>query len=751
MNTRHSKSPLSYGKHFALSAVFLALSTSVLAEENNSQLEEIDVSTTADSTATEHTKSYTTSAMKTTTGLELSPKETPQSVSVITKQQLDDRGINTMSEALKTTTGISVVRDSGKYRYYSRGFLIDQMEEDGISTTVAGGASGNPYRDSSSMTDLVIYDHTEVVRGATGLTQANSEPGGTINAVRKRPTTNFQAKGNFTFDNWGKAYTNVDVSSPLNASGSVRGRFVASLEHDPTFKNTADANNNRLIYGVVEANLGENTVGTLGAMYQNKHETPDYFGVPMNQNSFNSSMDYDTYLGYNWSRRQVRKLNIFADTNTFLGDHWQWSNKINYVRSNSTDKIGAITNLSTSYTGLPAGGTLATNNLQNYMNHGDELALKTGLLGKYEWLGQEQEIFLNYTYSYEKEDTMWRRVRNSTAFDPFAFTGAEIAEPDWDNMTDTVNRRDRVFYHNRIISHGISAGVRFNPTEKWHLLLGTRYTNWRNISETDYDIWASRVDTDTDTYTVTKRSRFIPYIGVTYDINNHHSLYASYTSIFKPQSVKDYNDKTLDPVIGTNYELGWKTAWFDNRLNTSVAVFKIDQKNRPISFSSNNAKGRAGYSEPQGKVESKGFELEVSGNLTPDWLLYAGYTHNKTKYKETESSRYVAGSNYTSYIPKHIFRLYTTYNLPFDNKRWTVGGGVNFQTRTTSLYGVQQASYALWDANIQYQVSPRVALKLAVLNLTDKRYFENQKVRVYGGNNFYGEPRTYTFMLDWNF
>ena len=239
--------------------------------------------------------------------------------------------------------------------------------------------------------------------------------------------------------------------------------------------------------------------------------------------------------------------------------------------------------------------------------------------------------------------------------------------------------------------------------------------------------------------------------GITYDIDKNHSLYASYTSIFKPQSAKDYDSKTLAPITGTNYEVGLKGSYYDGRLNTSLALFDVRQKNRPVYFSGLNAKGKQGYYIPMGEVESKGFELEVSGNLTPDWSLFAGYTYNKSKYKQSESSRYLAGSNYSSYTPKHLFRLYSSYNLPFDNKKWTIGGGVNFQSRVTSLYNVQQASYAVWDANLQYQVSPHISLRFSVLNLTDKRYFENQKVRVYGGNNFYAEPRTYSFMLDWQF
>ena len=151
-------------------------------------LQNVTVSAVNRSTRTENKDTYTTSAMKTTTGLALLPKETPQLVSVITKTQLSDRGISSLKDAMKTTTGVNVLRESGRYRFQSRGFYVDQIEEDGVSTTVAG-SSGNPYRDAQSLYDMAIYDHVEVVRGATGLTQVNGEPGGTVNAVRKFMTS----------------------------------------------------------------------------------------------------------------------------------------------------------------------------------------------------------------------------------------------------------------------------------------------------------------------------------------------------------------------------------------------------------------------------------------------------------------------------------------------------------------------------------------------------------------------------------
>ena len=108
---------------------------------SSSAIETVTVTAQNRSTRTENRNSYTTSAMRTTTGLALSPKETPQSVSVITKKQIDEQGISRMEDALRKTTGINVVADGGRYRYQSRGFYIDQIEEDGISSTVSGAST----------------------------------------------------------------------------------------------------------------------------------------------------------------------------------------------------------------------------------------------------------------------------------------------------------------------------------------------------------------------------------------------------------------------------------------------------------------------------------------------------------------------------------------------------------------------------------------------------------------------------------
>ncbi|VTM24532.1 Fe(III)-pyochelin receptor [Stutzerimonas stutzeri] len=718
---------------FTLSALFLALHSTAFANE---QLDVINVSTASNVTATENTKSYTTSAMKTTTGLELSPKETPQSVSVITKERLDRQRITTMEDALKTITGINVIPDATRWRYQSRGFYIDQMEEDGISTTVAG-ASGNPYNDPQSMSSLAIYDHIEVVRGATGLTQSNSEPGGTINAVRKKPTETTQLSGSVSFDRFGKTIGIADVSGSLNPSKTIRGRLIAQGSRDKTFKDNVDGDT-KLIYGVIEADLGDSSRLTLGGMFQKVKSTPDFYGVPMG-NGFDLNLSRKTYLGAPWNETVFYKRNVFAEFEHFFNDNWKWESKVNYIRSSSRQEFALAANTGGRFVGIGQNGifTGATDNIQLYDNHGSQISWQNRLNGKFDLLGQTHDIFFMNSYSKEKQDSYnpWK-ARSANAYNIYTYNWNSVPRPDWStgnaNYTDTAKD---------IVNNAFSMGVRFNPTEKLHLITAGRYTRW-----------TYRFDNNkTGVSTQYSKNSFVPYFGITYDLNDKHSLYASYTTIKKPQTNRDMDNNLLDPIEGTNYEFGWKSDWFaDGKLNSSLAFFQIIQKNRPYDLNARNSAGNWAYTSI-GKIRSRGFEAEISGALTENWQMFAGYTFNMSEYQETEGSRFTAGTNFSKHTPRHIFRLYTSYTLPFDDRKWSIGTGTTIQSKTDSLWGVKQGGYSLIDADIRYQANKHFSVSLIGTNLTDKRYYENARVRTMGINNFYGRPLNVMLVADWRF
>lgn len=714
----------------------LAEDTATPKPEQTAELQTVNVTGKNRSTHTENRDSYTTSAMRTTTGLALSPKETPQSVSVITKTQLDNQGMTNMEQALKTTTGINVIPDSGRWRYQSRGFYIDQIEEDGLSTTVAG-SSGNPYNDPQSMSNLAIYDHIEVVRGPTGLTQSNSEPGGTINAVRKRPTTNTQATLSFMADRFGAASLIGDVLGSLNSSHSVRGRLVSSLTRNKTFQDK-NPTKGQMLYGILEADIGENSKATLGGLYQRTEETPDFYGVPMG-NGFDLNLPRDTYLGAEWNQIRLYKRNVFAEFDYQINDNWKWSSKLNYNRSSSAQNFATAANTGGRFAGIGQNGifTGATDNIQKYDNTGKQFAFQTGISGKFQALGNEQQAFANYTYSRENNSSynLWK-ARTSNEYNIFDYDWKSVARTDWTsgnaNYTDT---------ERTITNHAVSTGVLFTPWYKLHILGALRYTHWAY----DFD------NRKTGKLSEYRKSSLVPYLGITFDVDKNHSIYANYTQIKKPQTNRDMDNNLLNPITGTNTEIGFKSDWFGNgRLNSSFALYQIIQKNRPYDLDKRNAMGEWAY-QAIGKVQSRGFEAELSGALTEDWKISANYAFNMSKYKESEGARYPIGTNFSKHTPKHMFRLYTSYRLPFADRKWTIGGGMTVQSKTNSLWDVGQGGYLLWNADVHYTPTKNLNLSLIGSNLGNRRYYENHRIRTMGINNIYGQPRNVMFKVDYKF
>ena len=762
-----------------LAAPLLAAAPALAAEPQDegapaAQLEAVHVQGKSRSTRTEHRDSFTTSAMRTTTGLALSPKETPQSVSVITKTQLEGRGISSLEDALRTTTGVTVLRDSDRARFQSRGFYIDQIEEDGISSSISSFV-GDTIHNAESLTDLALYDHIEVVRGATGLTQADGEPGGTVNAVRKRPTAERKLSGSLGFGRYDAYRAELDASGRLNAAGSIRGRFVAAGEKSGSFTQRVNSRQ-RLLYGVMDFDLTDSTTLTAGAMHQHRDAVPDVFGLPRGSVEHPLDLPRDSYSGAYWNDSRFSKLNFFTELRHQFDDNWRLTSTLDYRRDHALREYSALN--STQFW-QNSNGSIFASGSRRADNDAKQIAFQNILTGSFQALGRSHDVFATYGYNRRRteSETMqhwdlwvdpndpnnqfcagmgWPRWCDPTLSRYFPlnpFNGGLIPRPQWDKLADLdyqynpIHRRQE----EKTVSHAVSAGIRFNPTDNLHILAGGRYTRWKYRLDA-YDILHPTPRYLEDLAQNSKRSRFVPYLGITWDFTPQQSLYASYTAIFKPQLDKrGENGSYLPPVTGTNYEIGWKTALRQNRLNTAVALFWIDQKNRAV-YSHDDDNGIAVYNN-SGRVVSRGMDAEISGHLTDNWQLFAGYTFNASKHRNTDDEG-EAGANYSRHTPRHIFRLYTRYRLPGAAAKWSIGGGLSSQSRTSDYYDqphLRQGGYTLWNADIQYRPTPNIRLSLIGNNLFDKRYFENNANRSNGGYNFYGTPRTLTFKVNWQF
>ena len=281
---------------------------------------------------TEGTGSYTPGTIATSTRLVLTPKETPQSVSVVTRQHMDDFGLTNVDDVMRHTPGITVSAfDTERTNYYARGFSINNFQYDGIPSTARNVA----YSAGNTLSDMAIYDRVEVLKGATGLLTGAGSLGATINLVRKKPTADFQGHATLGAGSWDNYRSELDVSGPLTESGNVRGRAVAAYQDKHSFMDHY-SRQSPTYYGIMEFDLSPDTLLTVGGDYQDTlpkgsswsgsfpliNAKGDHNSV---KRSFNNAAD--------WSSWEQYTRTVFAVLEHDLGDGWvtklQLDHKIN--------------------------------------------------------------------------------------------------------------------------------------------------------------------------------------------------------------------------------------------------------------------------------------------------------------------------------------------------------------------------------------------------------------------------------------
>lgn len=677
---------------------------------------------------TENTDSYTTKNMAAATRLALSPRETPQSVSVVTRQRMNDQDMTSLDDAMRQVTGVNVINETSyQTRYQSRGFTMDNIQEDGISSSFQNSVAGMGSAEASAESpDLAIYDHLEVLRGASGLTQGSGEPGGTVNMVRKRPTYDFHSSVSAGAGSWDNYRGEVDVSGPLNDDASLRGRLVGVLQTKNSFTDYVNRDR-QVLFGTLAYDFTPQTILTTGVSWQKTNTVPDLYGVPMSTDYASLNLPRSTFLGASWNNITFEKTNAFAEVEHAFDNEWVFKSALNYISASAQGKFIGVYGNGTQ--GVDDSGNAKLNNVLQRHNRSTQFGVNVNLSGPFELLSRDHELVLGADYQKENFSNLFGSLSNTSTVNLYGWDPESLSEPYWDYTRH---------YQYDIYQRGVYATTRLTLADDWKVILGSRYSSFT------YDSYFTNLTTGNMTghsnYKVDGKA--MPYGGLLWDFAKNYTWYLSYAEIYKPQSSRDASGNFLPPVTGSNYETGVKGEFFDGALNASVALFRITQENNALSgIDCDNC-----YLA-DGKVQSQGVEAEISGQLAEGWQIYAGYTLNNSKYLEASDTQ--KGTNYSKHTPQHLFRLYNSYHLPGQWDKWSVGAGLTAQTDTTTNYNISQGGYTLFNANIGYQYSKQISLSLNGNNLTDKEYYIGVSNRHRGGNNFYGDPRNVMFNVKW--
>lgn len=701
---RNRHTPLCLGLLLALSP----LAAAVADARKDGETELPDMVISGESTSATQPPGVTTLGK-----VPLKPRELPQSASVIDHERLEQQNLFSLDEAMQQATGVTVQPfQLLTTAYYVRGFKVDSFELDGVPALLGNTAS--------SPQDMAIYERVEILRGSNGLLHGTGNPAATVNLVRKRPQREFAASTTLSAGRWDRYRAEVDVGGPLSASGNVRGRAVAAYEDRDYFYDVADQGT-RLLYGVTEFDLSPDTLLTVGAQYQHIDSITNMAGVPMAKDGSNLGLSRDTYLDVDWDRFKWDTYRAFGSLEQQLGGGWKGKVSAEYQEADSrlryAGSFGAI-DPQTGDGGQLTGAAYKFKSIQR--------SLDANLNGPVRLFGLTHELLGGVTYAQgeTRQDTarflnLPNTPVNVYRWDPHGVPRPQIGQYTSPGTTTTTQK-------------GLYALGRIKLAEPLTLVVGGRESWW---------------DQDTPATRFKPGRQFTPYGGLIWDFARDWSWYVSYAEVYQPQADRQtWNSEPLSPVEGKTYETGIKGELADGRLNLSLAAFRIDLENNPQEDPDHPGPPNNPFYISGGKVRSQGFELEGTGYLTPYWSLSAGYTYTSTEY--LKDSQNDSGTRYSTFTPRHLLRLWSNYDLPWQDRRWSVGGGLQAQSDYSVDYrgvSMRQGGYALVNMRLGYKIDEHWTAAVNVNNLFDRTYY--QSLSNPNWNNRYGEPRSFNVSL----
>jgi outer membrane receptor for ferric coprogen and ferric-rhodotorulic acid len=683
------------------------------------------------------------------TRIETPLRDVPQSISVVSAEQMRLQNNFELNDVLEDVVGLTVTRQDSLFQLsHSRGFQINSYTLDG------GGAlrdfSHNLYGGVLLLPDLSEFDHVEVLRGANALFGADAEPGGAINLVRKRPLHDARLTLSSSGGSWDNLRQEVDVTGPLALDGDLRGRLGLSIaKHDYFFERAHDER--KSVFGVVDYDLTPNTLLIIGGSYSKDRARPFEGGLPRLNSGVDPKLPRSTAYTFNWERFETTIGEGYARLEQTFGAVWRL--KINatsldhrndYLLGNFSRPIDAATG------GIPL-RPVARYTIGPVRQR--QLNLEATLTGAGQWGDHAVEMAFGGDFLRVDAESLVGQIGfNPPLANAYEFDPAVYPNP----VTDPLGGRDVGKKITQILS-GLFASVKFQATQRWSLTAGLRVSNEKvgDHSLFYFGDFAFPLNFD---YEI--KNHVTPFFGTVFTINENYSVYASYANIYRSNAGLVRSDESeLSPSDGINMEFGVKGAWRDGAVNGSLAAFKIVDRGGAMFDPDIEPTVPECCYTADGRNVSEGADLELSGRPVPEWVIGAGYTFN-------QSEQVIPGDQIAHLLdqqtPKHLFKMWTNYTLPGG---WSVGGSLHAQNAVHNdsrdcpvlsstgfcRSGFQnfrkvQGSYVIVSPRVGYEFDEHWQVALSIDNLFDRHYYES--IGTTNGSNWYGEPRSFLIRLD---
>ncbi|WP_416773375.1 TonB-dependent siderophore receptor [Pseudomonas sp. RHF3.3-3] len=691
--------------------VLQAFASSVWAEQNAAEkttleLQATDVVGTADyETAQGPVKGYRATRSASATRTDTAIHETPQSISVVPKDAVEDIGATRLQDALDYAGGVGRANNFGGQ---------------GLTTfTVRGFTTGEFYRNGfpinrgyPNMPDANTIERLEVLRGPATTLYGRGDPGGTFNVVSKQPLAERTVTLGSQLDDQGMKRGTLDASGPLDEEGRLAYRLNVIGEGGDTFRDHVETER----YGVTPVIAWQATDDTKitfeGDFMRNNH--PLDRGVTHYAKQVGTA-SRDTFFGekdagklHNDNNMAQVRFEHLLNENWTLGGGFQWLDGT--LQGNAVEANGIGTD----------GRTLGRNFNYRKLEWTDKDA-QLNLTGHFATWGLEHTLLTGVEY----EDYDYKSIIRRSSGAVGSYT-VDLFNPVYGQARPALTRTPTHDKEN-LKTYAAFVQDQVALTSRLKVLAGARFERF----EDDYESFVTGVPSWTKSENgVTSR------LGVIYDLTDTLAVYADTARSFKPNSGASRQGGGFDPEKGKSYEVGIKWEALDRQLSVDAAIYQIDKRNvltadpvDPITFK-----------VAAGEVRSRGFDLNVTGNLTPQWRVIGGYAYVDAEV--TKDTTIPKGTRLMN-IPRSSFSLLNVYEFQEGALKGLglgVGGKyVAERAGQTAATGFSMGSYTVVDLLGFYKVNEKVRLNLDVKNLFDRDYEEGAFGNVYA---YPGAPRT---------
>ena len=680
----------------------------------------------------------------TATKMAMSLKETPQAISVVTRDSLDARQVMDLATAVELTAGTSNSGDGGgsfpgpgafagrgqhEQKFVLRGQPSD-VRTDGFRTTGIYG--------SSSGVDMAVFERVEVVKGPAGF-YGQGSLGGFINQVRKKPQAEFAASVSAHIGSFDSYRTQGDITGALTDDENIRGQLTMLYDNSGAF--VGDLESERfLLAPSVEFIVNENTQVLMQFLYQ-KDQFDSYPGVPMNLvgnelELYDGLSSRTTLYGKTGDKSTVEIAEANVTVKHQLSDQWLASLLLQSAKRQQ--------NVVQGNSGSVYDGFLYNSSDRDDWNR-ESWAGELRLEGSFEAFGFEHQALIGL-----EKNAQNRQRENAASYtyigDPNTFDG-DFSDYRFIPAEEMPTAFDK---DEKIENQAVYAQVMLSVYERTKLLLGARYDD-------NYQRVIASYPTGLGTaYRDEKNNKKLTYrVGLTQIVNDNISAYGIYATSFLP-TMSAGKDEILDPQIGDGFELGLKTDWFDDKLAVTLAAYRQELDNRPITDPESRTDDLQGtYSMSAGLHRTDGLELEVTGSPFPGLTLAGAASWMDNEFTEEGDNQ---GLSIDGSVDQQ-FSLYANYEwqqgpltgfslgatLVRVGDRKFLSTNAQFETVQANIDGYQRV-----DLNVSYTGIKNWNMNLLVRNVTDENYIDAANGNLYTGY-YFGSPRAAMFKVTYNF